>query len=209
MYVLIDILVIAFVLGFAIYGLKVGFFGSAIDFALVLICIGGAAFLSYITVMKVYVKWGWVEESYQFFLRLLGDSKIPGGQQYVELAAYYIALGLLILLTFIVYDIALHLIRKLILKISGGVRKCKGIKVFDNILGFLVNTVLAAGAVLVILAFFHAFDDSELLFKNTVEAIRSTEIIGKVYDFNPLNDIIANTGIAQTMQDSLAKLTAK
>ncbi len=201
MYILIDILVIAFVLGFIIYGAKCGFFESTINVVLVIACVAGAGVLAVLTVSKPFTEWGWLSETTEAVMALLGNSKIAGMQQTVTLVATYIAYGLLVLLCFIVYNIVLHLIRKLILKISRGCRKCKLIGFLDNFLGGLVNAVITIGLVLVVLAFFHAFLEGGILFTGVNEALLATDLISYVYEFNPLNEVFENLEIAKTLEE--------
>ena len=201
MYILIDILVIAFVLGFIIYGAKRGFFESTVNVALVLACVGGAGILAVITVNMLFVKWGWLNETAEAVIALLGNSKIAGMQQTVSLVATYMAYGLLVLLCFIVYNIVLHLLRKLILKISKGCRKCKLIKFFDNFLGGLVSAVVTIGLVLVVMAFFHTFLENGILFTGVNEALLATDLLSYVYEFNPLNEVFDKLEIAKTLEE--------
>ena len=207
MYILIDILVIAFVLGFIIYGATCGFFESTINVVLVLACVGGAAILSVITVETFLIEWGWLNETMNFVMGILGGSKIPQVQAVVELVAMYISYGLLVILCFIIYDIVLNLVRKLILKISRCFRRCKLIGVFDNILGALVNAAVTIGLVLVLLAFFHAFLDGQVLFTTINEAILATDVVSYVYEINPLNALFENIGIAETLENLFASFT--
>ena len=116
MYILIDILVMAFIIGFIIYGAKCGFYGSTFDVLLIILCIAGAGALSFLTVTKLYVTWGWLTEATAFFEKLIGYSKISGVQEIIAQVSFYLAFGTLILLTFIVYSVILHLLRKLSLK---------------------------------------------------------------------------------------------
>ena len=201
MYILIDILVIAFVLGFIIYGAKRGLFESTVNVALVLACVGGAGILAVITVNMLFVKWGWLNETAEAVIALLGNSKIAGMQQTVSLVATYMAYGLLVLLCFIVYNIVLHLLRKLILKISKGCRKCKLIKFFDNFLGGLVSAVVTIGLVLVVMAFFHTFLENGILFTGVNEALLATDLLSYVYEFNPLNEVFDKLEIAKTLEE--------
>ena len=201
MYILIDILVIAFVLGFIIYGAKRGFFESTVNVALVLACVGGAGILAVITVNMLFVKWGWLNETAEAVIALLGNSKIAGMQQTVSLVATYIAYGLLVLLCFIVYNIVLHLLRKLILKISKGCRKCKLIKFLDNFLGGLVSAVVTIGLVLVVMAFFHTFLENGILFTGVNEALLATDLLSYVYEYSPLNEVFDKLEIAKTLEE--------
>ena len=201
MYILIDILVIAFVLGFIIYGAKRGLFESTINVALVFACVGGAGFLAVITVNTLFTEWGWLNETADAVMALLGNSKIAGMQQTVALVASYVAYGLLVLLCFIVYNIVLHLIRKLILKISKCCRKCKLIKFVDNCLGGLVSAVVTIGLVLALMAFFHAFLQNGILFTGVNEALLATDLLSYVYEFNPLNAVFENLNVAKTLEE--------
>ncbi len=204
MYILIDILVIAFVLGFIIYGATCGFFESTINVVLVLACVGGSAILSIFTVESFLIKWGWLNETMGFVMGILGNSKIPQVQAVVELVAMYVSYGLLVVLCFIIYDIVLNLVRKLILKISRSFRKCKLIGVLDNILGALVNAAVTIGLVLVLLAFFHAFLEGQVLFTTVNEAILATDVVSFIYKINPLNAMFESMGIAESLETLFA-----
>ena len=195
----LDILSIFFVVGLSVYGIKVGFFKSIVDFALVIICMAGAGFLAYISVLKLFDSWGFVSDLAIFWSNLLGDSKINGGQIVVDTVAYYISFGILTLITFIVYYVLLNLLRKLICKIAGSINKRIGLlNFFDKLLGFLITFTFSAGLVLGIMAFIHAFAGSAL-FANLNEAYMASEILSLIYDINPLNSVIENTGIADML----------
>ncbi len=204
MYILIDILVIAFIVGFIIYGAKCGFFGSTIDVLLIIICIAGAGFLSLLTVTKLFVTWGWLTEVTEFFVNLLGYSKIAGGQEIVAMVSLYIAYGVLFLLTFVVYSVILHLLRKLSLKGFKSLKRCKLIGWVDNFLGGFVNAVVSIALLLAVMAFFHAFLGSELtIFSNVSEAFLATDVLCFVYDVNPLNTVFENLELAKTLEEVL------
>lgn len=198
----LDILSILFVLGLSVYGIKVGFFKSIVDFVLLLVCIVGAGVLAYISVLKVFDSWGWVSDFAIFWSNLLGESKLNDGQIIIDTVAYYLSFGILTLVTFIVYYIVLNLIRKLIDKIADGVNnRVKLLGFFDKLLGFLISFVFSAGLVFGVMAFVHAFSGSAL-FTNLNEAYRSSEILSLIYDVNPLNDLIKNSGIADALIQS-------
>ena len=201
MYILIDILVIAFVLGFIIYGAKRGFFESTINVVLVIACIGGAGLLSVLTVSSLFVKWGWLNETIDWVMGLLGYSKIAGVDAVMVLVATYLAYGILIILCFAIYNIILQLLRKLILKISKKCRRCKLIGFFDNFLGALVNAAITIGLVLAVMAFFNTFLEGQILFKGINEALLATDVLSYVYEFNPLNEIFASLEIAKPLEE--------
>lgn len=199
----LDILSILLIVGLCAYGIKVGFFRSVVDFALVVVCLGGAGFLAYISVLKLFDSWGWVADLALFWRNLLGDSKINGGQEIIDTVCYWLSFGLLTLTTFIVYYAILNLIRKLIMRISGAVNKKVGIiRFFDSLLGFIVMAAISLGIVFGLMAFVHAFDGA--MFTNMHEAYVASEILSLLYDVNPLNSVIEDLGIAEMLLESLS-----
>ena len=131
---IIDILAILLVLGLSFYGWHRGFFKSTINLILVILVIGGAIALSAITVATFLTDLGVVDELNYMFLDLLGNSKIPGGQEVVEMVAYYLSVSILGILLFIIFDVLLHFIRKLIIKLfEKTLFKIKIIKYTNNI----------------------------------------------------------------------------
>ena len=81
MYILVDVLAVLFVLGLTLYGLKAGFFNSTVNLLLVIVCFAGSIGLAYLTVTEIFANWGWLEEITTLFAKLLGNSKIQGGQE--------------------------------------------------------------------------------------------------------------------------------
>ncbi len=203
---ILDIIALLLIIGLTIYGFKAGFLHSLLDVALVLVAIGGAVFLAYLTVTKLYLKWGWLADLTNGFKSLLGDSKIEGGQEIVDKVAFYLAFGVLILITFIVYDIFLMLVRKLIYKLLTKVRdKLKFIKVLDCILGGLVAFVFTSGLILSLMALCNAFSETAFL-SHLREAFLGSNILSYFYGINPLNSLFENLGLADALSNALSIL---
>ena len=142
MYILIDVIALFFVIGFTIYGLKAGFFASTIDFAMVAACFVGSALLTYLTISYVYNPLGWGDEITSLYVNLLGNSKIQGGQAVIEAIANALGIATLGIITFIVYGVILHFIRKVILKLIKKLNKAVALFGFiDKLLGLVVNFI--------------------------------------------------------------------
>ena len=200
---ILDILSILIILVLSIYGLKVGFFGSTINVVLVVACFLGAGILSYITVLNVFGAWGWVNSLGFYFVELLGNSKIAGGQAIVNTVAYWLAFALLFIITFIIYGGILNAIRGLIIKLSKGARKAGFIRFIDNFLGFIVNLLVALCLVLLPMAFVHAFRGT-VLFVNLNEMYMATDILSLIYDINPFNPLFTNGKLVESLVQSFS-----
>ncbi|MBR6737700.1 MAG: hypothetical protein IKL82_05005 [Clostridia bacterium] len=199
MYIIVDVLALLFVLGLTLYGLKAGFFNSTVNLLLVIVCFAGSLVASYFTVTEVFAKWGWLEEITLFFQGVLGNSKIQGGQEIVDLVAYYLGLGLLIIITAIVYGVVLNIVRKLILGLFKKINSVAFFGFFDKLLGFIINFALSAGIVLAIMAFFYVFEEGGVMFTYANEVIRASEVLSFIHDINPLNALFSDLGIAETL----------
>ena len=206
MYILVDVLAVLFVLGLTLYGLKAGFFNSTVNLLLVIICFAGSIGLAYLTVTEIFASWDWLEEITTLFAKLLGNSKIQGGQEIVDIVAFYLGLGLLTLITAIVYGIILNIVRKLILGLFKKINSVAFFGFFDKLFGFVINFALSAGIVLAIMAFFHCFEEGGVLFTYANEVIRASEVLSFFHDMNPLNTLFADMGIAQSIQDLFLSL---
>lgn len=192
MYILIDIIALFFVLGFTLYGLKAGFFASTIDFALVAVCFVGSALLAYFTVTTIFTQLGWVDEISRLYVNLLGNSKIEGGQAVVETVANAFGIATLTLITFIVYGVILHFVRKVILKLVKKLNKAVFVLGFiDKLLGLIVNFVISAGIVLLLMAVIRSVSSGGVFLVYFNEAIRATDILSLLYDINPLNALFS------------------
>lgn len=203
---ILDIIALLLIIGLTIYGFKAGFLHALLDVALVLVAIGGAVFLAYFTVTKLYLKWGWLADLTNGFKSLLGDSKIEGGQEIVDKVAFYLAFGVLFLITFIVYDIFLMLVRKLIYKLLTKVRdKLKFIKVLDSILGGLVAFAFTSGLILSLMALCYALSETQVL-SHLREAFLGSNILSFFYGINPLNALFENLGLADALANALSIL---
>lgn len=191
MYFIVDIIAIAFVLVLALLGLKLGFFKSTVDVVLVLAFFAGAAVGAYFTVAKLFeAQYGWVTELQSVIAPMLGDSKISGGQAIVDIVAYYIGLGILTLITFILYLVILNIVRKLIIKLSELVNKIVLFAFIDKLLGFAVNLAAAAGIVIGFMAVVHSLAPLGLLtYLN--EVFLASEVLSLFYEINPLNQFLA------------------
>ncbi len=200
MYILVDIIALLFVLGLTIYGLKAGFCNSTVNVLLVLICFVGSIALAFVTVYFGFNKLGWVEEVTLFFANVLGDSKIKGGQEIVNLVANYLGMGLLMLLCAIVYGIILSFLRKLLMKLFKKINSYAFFGAIDKTLGCLINFVLSAGIVLAIMAFFRVFEGG-VMFTYANEVIRASEFLSFFHDINPFNALFENMGIAEALQE--------
>lgn len=189
MYFLVDIIAIAFVLGFTIYGLKAGFFKSTMDVLLLIVCLIGSGVLAFFTA-KWFDKIGWVAEFQSVLAKLFGNSKISGGQTIIELVCYWISFSAFILLSFIVEYVVLNIVRKLIV---GLFKKINGVLLFgffDKLLGLVINFAVTAGIVLVLMALFYALAKAGT-FKYGDEVLRASEVLSYIHKINPLNDIFA------------------
>jgi hypothetical protein len=192
MYILIDVIALFFVLGFTLYGLKAGFFASTIDFALVAVCFVGSALLAYFTVTTIFTQLGWVDEISRLYVNLLGNSKIEGGQAVIETVANALGIATLTLITFIVYGVILHFVRKVILKLVKKLNKAVFVLGFiDKLLGLIVNFVISAGIVLLLMAVIRSVSSGGVFLVYFNEAIRATDILSLLYDINPLNALFS------------------
>jgi uncharacterized membrane protein required for colicin V production len=189
MYFLVDVIAIAFVLGFALYGLKAGFTKSTLDVVLVIACVAGAGLLAYLCALW-FTKIGWTGELQSVILRLFGNSKISGAQKILEMVCYYISFAFFVLISFIVCYIVLGLIRRLIVSL---IKKINGLAVFgvlDKVLGFTVNLAVTAGIVLFIMAlFFDLAKSGKYAYGD--EVLRASEVLSAVHKINPLNSVFA------------------
>ena len=190
MYFLVDVIAVIFVLGLSLYGLKIGFFKSTVDVVLVLVCLVGAGVLSYLTVLTLPGETLWIEEMQNFFMNLLGDSKVSGLQETIEQVAFYLGFGVLIIIFYIPYSILLNLLRKLIVKFFEKVNSIGLFGFFDKLLGFVINFVFSAGTILFILAFIHGTASIGTNYAH--ELILSSEVLSLIYEVNPLNFIFEN-----------------
>ncbi len=189
---ILDVLAILLVFGLGFIGWRRGFFNSTINLFLVIIVIAGAMVLAFITTLNFLAPMGVVDELFYAFLSLLGNSKIPGGQEIVEQVAYYLSTGVLIILTFIIYDVLLHIIRKIILKIfANTIFKLRIFRFLDKFLGLVSNLAISLLIVFGIMALVRSFATSSSILSFINEFFRSCEILGIFYDINPLNSLIA------------------
>ena len=192
MYVIIDVIALFFVIGFTLYGLKAGFFASTIDFALVAVCFVGSALLAYLTVTTIFTQFGWVGELSNVYVNILGNSKIQGGQAVIETVANALGVATLTLITFIVYSVILHFVRKLILKLVKKINKDVALFGFvDKLLGLVVNFAISAGLVLLFMAVVRSISADGVFLVYINETIRATNILSLIYDINPLNVLFA------------------
>ena len=189
-----DIIAIFFILSFSIYGLVKGSYYMVIDTLLVVVCLALAGVGAYFTELGL-AKLGLTAGFGEIWVNILGASKIPNVQPILNEVALGISKGLLILVPFIIYLVILHALRKLLLKgvetIRANVPFLKGL---GNFLGFIINFALSTGIVLIVMAFFHAFKESDYLFRYVNEALQASEILSLIYDVNPLNSLIAPLG---------------
>ena len=191
MYFLVDIITILFVLGLTLYGLKAGFYKSTVDVALVLVCIAGAGILAYFTTAFVFLKIGWVYELQSVLIRLIGNSKISGGQPIIEVACYWISIGFFMLISFIVEYFILNILRKLLVKLFSKINGVAFFGVVDKTLGMLVNLAFSAGLVLVVMATFYALAVNGI-FAYGDEVFMASETLSYLRAFNPLNKLFAS-----------------
>ena len=200
MYILVDVIAVLFVLGLTIYGLKAGFCNSTVNLLLVIICFGGSIALAYLTVYFGFARLGWVEEITLFFAGLLGDSKVQGGQEIINLISNYLGIGLLTLICAVIYGVLLNLLRKLLLKLFKKINSTAVFGAIDKTLGALINFVLSAGLVLATIAFFRVFEDGGVMFTYANEVIRASEVLSFFHDINPLNAVFEKLQIAENLQ---------
>lgn len=200
MYWLVDVLALLFVVGLTLYGYKAGFFRSTVNVLLTLVCFAGAIAGAYFTIVYVFAPWGWLEELTLVFANLLGSSKVAGGQAVVEQTAYILGFALLMLILSIVYGLVLHMIRRLIGKLFKAINSLAFFGFFDKLIGTVLNFAISAGIVLCILAFFNVFTQNGILFTYANEVIRASEVLSLVADINPLNEVFASFGIAETLE---------
>lgn len=187
---IIDVLALLLILGLSIYGYRRGFFNSTINLLLVVLVIFGAIGLAYITTTTFLTTEGVVDELYYAFLNLLGNSKIEGGQEIVEQIAYYLATGVLVILTFIIYDVLLHLVRKLILKFfAKTIFKLGLFRFIDKLLGLVFNLAISLFIVFGLMALIRFFASTSNVLIYVNEFFKSCEILGIFYDINPLNNL--------------------
>ena len=125
-----------------------------------------------------------------FFMNLLGDSKVSGLQETIEQVAFYLGFGVLIIIFYIPYSILLNLLRKLIVKFFEKVNSIGLFGFFDKLLGFVINFVFSAGTILFILAFIHGTASIGTNYAH--ELILSSEVLSLIYEVNPLNFIFEN-----------------
>ncbi len=191
MYFIVDIIAIAFVLVLSLLGLKLGFFKSTVDVVLVLVFFAGAAVGAYFTVDLLFEgQFGLVTELQSVIVPMLGNSKISGGQEIVEIVAYYLGLALLVFITFIIYLVILNIVRKLIIKLSELVNKIVLFAFVDKLLGFAVNLAASAGIVIAFMAVVHSLAPLGILtYLN--EVFLASEVLSLFYEINPLNNLLA------------------
>ncbi|MBO5712978.1 MAG: hypothetical protein J6R88_02090 [Clostridia bacterium] len=193
----LDIIAIFFVFFFSLYGLIKGSYYMIIDTLLVVVCIAGAGVGAFLTVQYGLTALGIVDGFAEIWVQILGFSKIAGVQETLNMVAYYIAFGLLTVVLFVIYGVILHSLRKLLLKGVQGLRnKVPFIKFLGNFLGFVVNFAISAGIVLVVMAFFHSFQNCEIIYSYTNEALQACDVLGLIYDINPLNPLLEGVGPA-------------
>ncbi len=188
MYFLVDIIAIAFVLGLALYGLKIGFFKSTVDVALVIAFFGVAGGLAFGSVFLLETHFGWVTEMQSVLVNLLGNSKISGGQEIVEAIAYYIGYGLLIFIFFIAYLVLTNWLRKLIVKLFEKINKFVLFGFFDKLLGFTINLAFSLGLVICLMAVIYALAPKGILVYSN-EVLLASEVLSLIHEINPLNQV--------------------
>jgi hypothetical protein len=192
---ILDVIAVFFVLFFSIYGLVKGSYYLLIDTLLVLVCIAGAGVGAYFTIDLGLIPLGIVDGVGEFWLNVLGASKISGMQDILVQVSFWLSYGLLFLVLFIIYDVILHALREWLLSGMQNLRRASGlVKGVGNFLGFIINLAISAGIVLCLMAFFHSFKESDVLFRSVNEALQSSEILGLVYDVNPLNALFESIG---------------
>lgn len=191
MFFLVDIIALAFILLLSLLGLKLGFFKSTVDVVLVLVCFAGSIVGAYfLATSYLEPKLGWITELKEFFINLLGDSKIQGGQPIVEQTAYWLGFGSLIFILFILFTVVLNLVRKLIIAIFSFINKFTPFGFIDRLLGFVVNLAASTAIVLLVMAAIHGLSSIGLLV-HANEVLLSSELLSLVHEVNPLNNILA------------------
>lgn len=191
MYFLIDIIAIAFVLGLSLYGLKIGFFKSTVDVALVIVFFAVSGALAYLTVLLLDKNFGWVTEIQSVLVNLLGNSKITGGQEIVEIVAYFVGYGILVLIFFIGYIILTNWLRKLLVKLFEKINKFALFGFVDKLLGFTINLAFSLGLVVCLMAVIYALSQKGILVYSN-EVLLASEVLSLLHDVNPLNAVFEN-----------------
>ena len=190
MYFLVDIIALAFIILLSLLGLKLGFFKSLVDVVLVVAFFAGAGVGAYFTVDKlIEPSLGWATELKAVIIPLLGNSKISGGQEIVEIVAEYISLGLLTFLLFIPYLIVANVIRKLIVKLFSFINKVALFGFLDKLLGFTLNLSVSVGIVLALCSLVYCLAPLGIL-TYSEEVLLSSEVLSLIYETNPLNSLL-------------------
>lgn len=190
MYFLVDIIAVAFIILLSLLGLKLGFYKSLIDVVLVIGFFAGAGVGAFFTVTMVIEPYlGWVTELQSVVLTILGNSKIPGTQEFIVTASYWISIGLLTFLLFIVYLIILNFVRKLIGKLFEFINKLALFGFIDKLLGFVVNLAVSVGLVLLLTSLIYCLAPYGIL-TYSHEVLLSSEVLSLIYEANPLNAVL-------------------
>lgn len=190
-YILADILLVAF-LGLLVYrGIKKGLTNSTLSFIfgiLTFACGLGAAFAFSYFVLGEWL--GWLQDMQlmlinfaQSFASILNLANI---QLTTADLAYYMAVGFSTIILFIPFYALFRFFCRQWERFVRWVRaKCKFFKYTGSVLGGLVNFALGLVLVLGFYTLFAVVDGSGL-FSYTNEVLRSGHITGLIYEYNPL-----------------------
>ena len=194
MYIVADVLLVAF-LGLLLYrGIKKGLTNSTLSFIFAILtfaCGLGAAFaVTYFVLGDEGLALGWLQDMQlmlinfaQSFASILNLANI---QLTTADLAYYMAVGFSTLILFIPFYALFRFFNRQWERFVRWVRaKCKFFKYTGSVLGGLVNFALGLVLVLGFYTLFAVVDGSGL-FSYTNEVLRSGHITGLIYQYNPL-----------------------
>ena len=203
MYLLVDLAVVL-LLFFAVWrGIKKGFFQTSYGIIGSLLVIAFSVALSAIIVLIVY-KLGAIDGLKFAIVKVIGETNGLFEKLNVtsEQVAYYIALGLIAIVAFIISYPIMLLAHKKFLEFTDNCRDNIVFRVADSTVGVIVNTALCVGVILGAFAIINAFASSGML-NGCDEVLRACPISNIIYEKNPLNEILLNTNIAQTIANAL------
>lgn len=203
MYWLIDIFVVLLLVIAVFRGLKKGFFSTTYDFLGYFITLAFALLLTALFVLLFY-KIGAIDQLKIVFIGLIGETGSFMEKVGVtsEKVSYCLALGVVAIIGFIPSYVIAKFIHKGFVNLISDCRENRVFMVIDSTVGVIVNTALVCCSVLAIFAFFHAFNTTNV-FVSVDEALRACPISGVIYEHNPINDLIAGTGIQNVIADAI------
>ncbi len=203
MYLLVDLAVILLLFIAVWRGIKKGFFQTSYGIIGSLLVIAFSVALSAVIVLLFY-KFGVIDSLKLAIVKVIGETNGLFAKLNVtsEQVAYYIALGLIAIVAFIISYPIMLLIHNKFLEFTDNCRDNIFFRVADSTVGVLINTALCVGVILGAFAIIYSFASNGML-NGCDEVLRACPISNLIYEKNPLNEILLNTNVVQTIANVL------